>query len=359
MSDSESNQATRQAEQWLSHLVADWGGFEKLIAQLNDTGLVTVEHNVTLVGRSGAPRQIDVLVRHKEGLYEHKTIIECKYWKSRVSRLHVDALATTVRELNASRGVIFSVVGFESGAITQAQHDGIELFKIREPTDEEWGLPGRHIDFFITYITQSTANFSLPGLYMLGSPDLTLNLEIGDTPDSSTKTATQPIDGFPESTLESVVFATMLKAAGQLWTPEVLFNGKEGERRFWRSARANFGQPIVLVRPRGGIIFIPEIAFDIGIKIRQTRFQLDRGEKFSFVLAVEDCIRGITTTATKERDARITVLLETENKEAGQTGTLQNGSIMTIQLASFFPFSEVSELNKGEFCDAISFEKMT
>lgn len=38
----------------LADLVKDWGGFEKLVADLSQTGEVTVEHNVNLTGRSGA-----------------------------------------------------------------------------------------------------------------------------------------------------------------------------------------------------------------------------------------------------------------------------------------------------------------
>jgi hypothetical protein len=49
----------------IEHLVKDWGGFETFVAQLHQTGDVTVEHDVTITGRSGAPRQIDVLIRHK------------------------------------------------------------------------------------------------------------------------------------------------------------------------------------------------------------------------------------------------------------------------------------------------------
>lgn len=46
-------------------LVGDWEGFESLVATLHETGNVTVERDVTLSGRSGAPRQIDVLIRHR------------------------------------------------------------------------------------------------------------------------------------------------------------------------------------------------------------------------------------------------------------------------------------------------------
>jgi hypothetical protein len=104
----------------LHNLVNDWGGFEQFVAKLHETGTVDVQHNVTLIGRSGVPRQIDVLVKHREGLYEHLIIVECKHWKKNVSRLHVDALMTAVNDLNAARGVIFSVKGFQKGAITLA-----------------------------------------------------------------------------------------------------------------------------------------------------------------------------------------------------------------------------------------------
>ena len=58
----------------ITELVTDWGGFEKLVATLHETGEVSVEHNAVLQGRSGAPRQIDVLIRHKQGLYEHLVV---------------------------------------------------------------------------------------------------------------------------------------------------------------------------------------------------------------------------------------------------------------------------------------------
>jgi hypothetical protein len=116
-----------------------------------------------------APRQIDVLVRHKQGLYEHLIVVECKYWNSPVERLHVDALATTVREVGASRGVIVSTKGFQSGAITQAQHESIDLFVVRELTDEEWGLPGRVVNLFLQIIQPSIGN-PVVHRFFLGAP---------------------------------------------------------------------------------------------------------------------------------------------------------------------------------------------
>ncbi len=40
----------------ISDLVKDWGGFEKLVAELHETGDVTVEHNAILVGTSPRPK---------------------------------------------------------------------------------------------------------------------------------------------------------------------------------------------------------------------------------------------------------------------------------------------------------------
>ncbi len=144
------------------NIVEDWGGFEKLVAKLHETGTVTVEHNVTLTGQSGAPRQIDVLVRHTEGLYEHLILVECKHWKSNVKRIQIDALATAVRDLKASKGVIFTTKGFQSGAVRMAEAVGVDLIKVRGFTDTEWGSPGRHVDFNIQYFQRS-----------IGSPDIT------------------------------------------------------------------------------------------------------------------------------------------------------------------------------------------
>jgi len=174
----------------ISDLVKDWGGFEKLIAELHETGEVTVEHNATLIGKSGAPRQIDVLIRHKQGLYDHLVIAECKYWNSPVERLHIDALATAIQDVGASRGVLFSTKGFQSGAITQAKQNNIDLFTVRDLTAEEWGLPGRVIDFYLQVIQPSIGNPVFHAPLVVGVPSnepIAINLEFdGNGPLSTT-----------------------------------------------------------------------------------------------------------------------------------------------------------------------------
>jgi predicted helicase len=136
-------------------IVDDWGGFEKLVAKLHDTGSVKVQHDVKLKGQSGAIRQIDVPITHTEGLYEHLILVECKHWNSNVKRMQVDAMVTSVKDLKASRGVIFTTKDFQSGAVTAAEAFGVDLIKVREFAEAEWGLPGRRIDFLMQYFQRS------------------------------------------------------------------------------------------------------------------------------------------------------------------------------------------------------------
>ena len=41
--------------------------------------------------------------------------------------------------------MIFTTKGYEKGAKTYASSINIDLFIVRDLTEEEWGLPGRHV----------------------------------------------------------------------------------------------------------------------------------------------------------------------------------------------------------------------
>jgi hypothetical protein len=216
----------------ISDLISDWGGFEQLVATLHETGEVTIEHDVQLIGRSGAPRQIDVLIRHKQGLYEHLVIAECKYWNSRVERLHVDALATTVREVGAARGVMFSTKGFQSGAITQAKYENIDLFVVRDLTADEWGLPGRVVDFFLQIIQPGIGKVVIPRAFKVGNPannaPISLNLEFGpDGPVSVTPTLKRSGSAGGEPLEKYILYAIQQSMTHALSQFDMINNGAE------------------------------------------------------------------------------------------------------------------------------------
>jgi hypothetical protein len=337
----EANKGNMMTERALSDLVSDWGGFEQLVARLHETGNVLVEHNVTLPGKSGAPRQIDVLVRHTEGLYEHLIVVECKYRNAPIERLHVDALATTIREVGASRGVIFSTHGFQSGAITQAQHDNISLFLLREPTDEEWGLPGRHVDIWLQIVTCSIGHLQMPGSLAVNPPpgtSLNLNIHMGDP--ASTSSTPIKAEGKPDKTLEELLKRMALSSAREAYKPvRMSFDGKfDGDARHLINVNFEPKEPTLLFVD-GMTLIAPRITFKLGIKITQSRLQIDRGASYAFVLAVENCISNVITTASRLRGDTRTHLAEAVEHGEPKEPVFESGSIITVWIDPLEPFS--------------------
>lgn len=67
-------------------------------------------------------------------------IVECKHWKTRVSKLHVLALREIVTDLGADRGILLSEGGFQSGAIEAATLTNVRvtsLLDVRETAKSE------------------------------------------------------------------------------------------------------------------------------------------------------------------------------------------------------------------------------
>ena len=63
---------------------------------------------------------IDVLVKSHHVGFDVTWVVECKHWKTRVSKLHVLALREIVADVGADRGILLAEAGFQSGAIEAA-----------------------------------------------------------------------------------------------------------------------------------------------------------------------------------------------------------------------------------------------
>lgn len=335
----------------LNDLIGDWGGFEKLVATLHETGDVTVEHNVTLSGRSGAPRQIDVLIRHRQGLYEHVVVVECKYWRQSVKRLHVDALATTVREVGAAKGVMFSAKGFQAGAVTEARHQDIDLFVVRDLRKHEWGLPGRIGDMFLHLVQVSMGNIRTergvflprwPGAVLQKPP---LDLRCRDGVAESATPLLKPDGSRFDLTLEDAILEALGKNTERALAETGLFNGGEAGIYY-------LGCPFVLrpsepfvIPTETGTLTIPELKVDAGLRFDQSRVTVDRGEQLEFSLAVESKVTGKVSTASRAIGANATILDDAaEPRDERAEPALTNGMVARVMLKSFFDFSEMSGL---------------
>lgn len=70
---------------------------------------------------------VDVLVKSHHIGFDITWLIECKCWKTRVSKLHVLALREIVADVGADRGILLSETGFQSGAIEAASLTNVQV----------------------------------------------------------------------------------------------------------------------------------------------------------------------------------------------------------------------------------------
>jgi hypothetical protein len=75
---------------------------------------------------------IDVLVKSHHIGFNVTWIVECKYWKNRVSKLHVLALREIVADVGVDRGIILSEAGFQSGAIEAATLTNVRVTSLAD-----------------------------------------------------------------------------------------------------------------------------------------------------------------------------------------------------------------------------------
>lgn len=75
---------------------------------------------------------VDVLVRSHHVGFNITWIVECKRWKTAVSKLHVLALREIVADVGADRGILLSESGFQSGAVEAANLTNVQVTSIGE-----------------------------------------------------------------------------------------------------------------------------------------------------------------------------------------------------------------------------------
>lgn len=75
---------------------------------------------------------IDVFVKLHYAGFDIIWIVECKHWKTPVSKLHVLALREIVSDVGADRGILLSEAGFQSGAREAANLTNVQVTSITE-----------------------------------------------------------------------------------------------------------------------------------------------------------------------------------------------------------------------------------
>jgi hypothetical protein len=85
-----------------------------------------------VLGKSGVKHQIDVLTEQIDGNKVFLTAIECKFWKTKVTKEVVMKLSETMRDADITSGIIVTKTGFTPDTLTFADHLGIKLVELQE-----------------------------------------------------------------------------------------------------------------------------------------------------------------------------------------------------------------------------------
>lgn len=107
-------------------LANDWKGYQDEAAEFFRSLGLSAETDVTLQGVRTA-HDIDVVVRSKHVGFEVLWLVECKHWKSPVSKLHVLGLREIVNDLGADRGILLCEAGFQTGSIEAANLTNVQV----------------------------------------------------------------------------------------------------------------------------------------------------------------------------------------------------------------------------------------
>jgi restriction system protein len=111
-----------------------WRDYQESAAAFFRTLGLTAETDVRLTGVRTS-HDIDVVVNSVHVGFEITWLVECKYWQTPVSKLHVLGLRQIVLDVGADRGILLSESGFQAGAIEAATLTNVQLTSLAELTE--------------------------------------------------------------------------------------------------------------------------------------------------------------------------------------------------------------------------------
>lgn len=111
---------------------------------------VEVLHNVSIKGTTGVSHQIDVHWRFKQAGEEHLVVIECKNYGKNVTLGKIRDFRSVLDDIKASRGIMVTKIGYQSGALVYAKKLGIALKTLRPPTEDDLSTLLKKIQIVVT-----------------------------------------------------------------------------------------------------------------------------------------------------------------------------------------------------------------
>ena len=113
------------------------GIFQDILNQ-SDVKTIKVEHNVVLKGKT-TNHQIDVYWKFELNGFEYETVVQAKDWNQTVSQGALLQFKAVLDDLPGSPvGIFVTRTGYQSGAKSVADSNGIKIYELREPTDDDF-----------------------------------------------------------------------------------------------------------------------------------------------------------------------------------------------------------------------------
>lgn len=295
------------------HKYYDWAAFETFVKELYEQeGDVVVERDVTDTDKYGARRQTDVKITRRTRFHRFVTLVECKRWKDPVGRDRIDILASSIEALSAQNGAIFTTTGFEEGAIAYAKGKGIELFLVRDLEPEEWGLPGRHISFYLHTLYAVFDNIRMPGATAIALVDdmptsLNLGIQLGKDvahdPDYDLFSIKSGLRGPNIVGILSDAHRYLIDAISRAIT--LFKSGRDGVLEVRAAALLDFSKTdYVQLRLPTAATRLKEVTFTFVAHVSQSKIELDRGKGLDFAVMVESFVSDEKLLAHRKTDAK-------------------------------------------------------
>lgn len=126
----------------LAQRVFDW------ILNQDEVKNIRVEQGITVQGKT-TKHKVDVYWEFEKGGIKYQTIVQTKDWGSNVDQGELLEFKGVLDDIPGQpKGVFVTRTGYQKGAFEFAKKNGINLYVLREPTEEDWR--GRVRDIFIT-----------------------------------------------------------------------------------------------------------------------------------------------------------------------------------------------------------------
>ena len=109
----------------------EWSQYQDEVAGFFRLLRLEAETNQQVDGARSA-HNVDVVVRSRHVGLEVLWLVECKHWKTRITKEKVLALRTIVDDTGADRGFIMAENGSQSGALEAACYANVMLTSLRE-----------------------------------------------------------------------------------------------------------------------------------------------------------------------------------------------------------------------------------